>query len=188
MSGPQDYVESQKAPDPLFPDGALYYWKSLYLDQLDGDLIDAIIAQAAIRPTPQTLVILRHLGGAIGRVPEEATAYGNRRARYNLSLDASWDDPALSEGAIAWTRNAWSALRDRSGGGVYLNFAGLGEDNDALAHAGYGGNYDRLRQIKRKYDPTNLFRGNINIAPATTGTPASVGAAASVAPRLDRHW
>ncbi|MGH2604718.1 MAG: FAD-binding oxidoreductase, partial [Dehalococcoidia bacterium] len=165
LSGPQDYVDSQKAPDPLFPDGALYYWKSLYLDHLDGDLIDAIIAQASGRPTPQTLVILRHLGGAISRVPEEATAYGNRRALYNLSLDATWDDPLQSEKAIAWTKQAWSALQARSGGGVYLNFAGLGEDNDALVRAGYGRNYDRLRQIKRRYDPTNLFRGSINIAP-----------------------
>ncbi|MDQ3694450.1 MAG: FAD-binding oxidoreductase [Chloroflexota bacterium] len=173
LSGPVSYVDSQKGPDPLFPDGALYYWKSLFLDQLDGDLIDAIIAQAARRPTPQTLVILRHLGGAIGRVPEDATAYGNRDARYNLSLDASWDDPALNDEAIAWTRRAWSDLHDRAGGGVYLNFAGLGEDNGALARAGYGGNYGRLREIKRKYDPANLFRGNINIAPAATAMPAA---------------
>ena len=66
---------------------------------------------------------------------------------------------------IAWTRQAWQELRDRTGGGVYLNFAGLGEENDELARAGYGSNYERLREIKAKYDPTNLFRGNINIAP-----------------------
>jgi len=66
---------------------------------------------------------------------------------------------------IAWSRAAWAGLRDLTGGGVYLNFAGLGEDNDFLVRAAYGRNHDRLIDIKRRYDPTNLFRGNINIAP-----------------------
>jgi FAD/FMN-containing dehydrogenase len=108
---------------------------------------------------------LRSLGGAMGRVPESATAYGNRAARYNLSIDATWQDPAQSEHNIAWTRAAWEHMRELTGGGVYLNFAGFGEDDTALARAGYGSNYDRLVQVKRRYDPDNLFRGNINIAP-----------------------
>jgi FAD/FMN-containing dehydrogenase len=66
---------------------------------------------------------------------------------------------------IAWTRKSWSTMRDLTGGGVYLNFAGLGEENDTLARAGYGSNYDRLAEVKRRYDPANLFQGNINIQP-----------------------
>ncbi len=165
FSGVSTYVGAQASFDEFFPDTQRYYWKSLYLEALDDALIDAIIATLGDRPSPQTLIALRHLGGAIGRVPVEATAYPHRRALYNLSIDATWDDPADDERMIAWVRQAWQTLRDRTGGGVYLNFAGLGEENDDLARAGYGANYDRLKQIKARYDPENLFRGNINIRP-----------------------
>jgi FAD/FMN-containing dehydrogenase len=165
FSGVSTYTESQSSFDAFFPETQRYYWKSLYLDALDDDLIDASIAILGDRPSPQTLIVVRHLGGAVGRVPVEATAYPHRRALYNLSIDATWDDPADDERMIAWVRHAWQALRDRTGGGVYLNFAGLGEENDDLARAGYGANYDRLRQIKAKFDPDNMFQGNINIRP-----------------------
>lgn len=165
LSGRSSYVQMQSAFDDFFPTGLNYYWKSVFLDALGDDLIEAIVALAADRPSPETLLGLRHLGGAIGQVPEDASAYGNRRAAYNLSLDAVWEDPGENERMIGWTRRAWANLRARTGGGVYLNFAGLGEENALLARAGYAGNYERLREIKRRYDPTNLFRGNINIAP-----------------------
>ena len=165
LSGVATYVESQSGFDELFPDTQRYYWKSLYLSDLDDALIDRLVAMAATRPSPQTLVALRHLGGAIDKLPGDATAYGHRRAAYNLSLDATWDEAKDDDRMIEWTRQHWQDLKDRSGGGVYLNFAGLGEENDELARAGYGGNYERLRAIKAKYDPTNVFRGNINIAP-----------------------
>jgi FAD/FMN-containing dehydrogenase len=101
----------------------------------------------------------------VEQVPEEVTAYGNRDAQFNISIDNIWQDPARNEEMISWARAAWGGLRELTGGGVYLNFAGLGEENDFLARAAYGLNYDRLVQVKRRYDPTNLFRGNINIAP-----------------------
>ena len=165
LSGPANYAAAQAAFDDLFPTTQRYYWKSLYLDALDEQTIEAIVAEGATLPTPQTAIVLRHLGGAIQQLPDDANAYGHRRATYNLSLDAIWVDPADDERAIAWTRRTWQQFRDLTGGGVYLNFAGLGEENEALARAGYGGNYDRLRQIKTKYDPRNVFRGNINISP-----------------------
>ena len=166
LSGASSYVAAQSAFDYHFPDTRRYYWKSLYLDALDDDAIDAIVAVAASRPTPRTLLGLRQFGGAVRHIPSDATAYAHRGAAYNLSLDATWEDASDDERAIAWTRQAWQALRDRTGGGgVYLNFAGLGEENDALARAGYGGNYERLRQVKATYDPTNFFRGNVNIRP-----------------------
>lgn len=165
LSGPSTYLQVQSTFDPFFPRTQRYYWKSLFWETLGDEEIAASIAIAADRPTPQTLFALRHLGGAAGRVPEDATAFANRGAQFNMSLDTTWTDPAADERMIGWTQRAWSTLRERTNGGVYLNFAGLGEENDLLAHAGYGQNYERLQQIKRRYDPENLFRGNINIAP-----------------------
>lgn len=165
LSGTTTYLQAQSTYDPFFPTTQRYYWKSLFLDALSDDEIAATIALAAERPSPKTLLALRHLGGAISQVPEDATAYANRGAQYNLSLDTTWDNPNDDEQMIAWTRRAWQQLRDRTGGGVYLNFAGLGEENDQLAKAGHGANYDRLRNVKRRYDPENIFQGNINIVP-----------------------
>ncbi len=165
LSDTASYVAVQSGFDEFFPSTQRYYWKSLYIDTLDDAVIDRIIAVAAERPSPQTLIVLRHLGGAIRRLPADATAYGHRQSEFNLSLDATWTDAVDDERIIAWTRQAWQELRDATGGGVYLNFAGLGEDNAALARAGYGSNYDKLRVVKGLYDPTNVFRGNVNVAP-----------------------
>jgi FAD/FMN-containing dehydrogenase len=166
MSGRQLYVEMQSDLDPLFADGQLYYWKSLFADRLSDDVIDEVVALAAEKPSPQCLFALRALGGAMGRVPEEATAYGNRDAQVNISIDNTWQDPARTDEMIDWTRKAWADLREQTGGGVYVNFAGFGEETDALTHAAYGTNYDRLRRVKAQYDPNNLFRVNQNVTPA----------------------
>lgn len=165
LSGQMSYLEMQSGWDVFFPTTLRYYWKSLFLDELSDAGIDATIALAAERPSPDTLFALRHLGGAVSQVPDDATAYGNRRAQFNLSLDSTWSEAADDERMIAWTRRAWSQLREHTQGGVYLNFAGLGEENEELARAGHGGNYEHLRQIKCRYDPDNVFHGNINIKP-----------------------
>jgi FAD/FMN-containing dehydrogenase len=165
LSGRADYLSVQNGWDVFFPTTLRYYWKSLFLDELRAEDITQTISLAEDRPTPETLFALRHLGGAVSRMPDEATAFGNRRAQFNLSLDTTWADPADDARMIGWTRRAWQELRERTGGGVYLNFAGLGEENDDLARAGFGGNYEHLRQVKRRYDPANVFRGNINITP-----------------------
>lgn len=159
------YVDIQSAFDSYFPDTQRYYWKSLNLRELSSDAIDLIAELGADTPTAKSLFALRALGGAMSRIPEDATAYGDRGALYNLSIDTTWDDPADDEKMIAWTRDAWSKIHDLTGGGVYLNFAGLGEDNDNLARGAYGRNYERLQEVKRRYDPDNLFRGNVNITP-----------------------
>ena len=159
------FADFHKAFDPLFPDTQRYYWKSLSFPELSDDIMDALVQLALEKPTTQTPLALRGLGGAMGRIPEDATAYGNRDALYNLSIDTTWDAPADDERMIAWTREAWSKVHELTGGGVYLNFAGLGEDNDDLARGAYGRNYERLREVKRMYDPDNLFRGNVNITP-----------------------
>ena len=91
-----------------------------------------------------------------------------RDASYLYSLDTSWTDHADDQRAIAWTRDAWAEMQDYSNGGAYLNFPGQGEEGETLLRASYGSdNYDRLVEIKNKYDPANLFRMNQNIRPKT---------------------
>jgi FAD/FMN-containing dehydrogenase len=167
LSATMPYAVLQTAFDPFFPKGRLYYWKSLYLNDFAGETMAATIQLARDRPTPMSLMALWHLaGGAASRVEAGATAFGRRTAPYLLSLDTTWDDPADTERCVAWTRNAWADMHRFSDGGLYLNFAGFGEEKEALVRAGYGANYDRLAALKGKYDPGNLFRMNQNIRPS----------------------
>jgi FAD/FMN-containing dehydrogenase len=156
MSGSMPYVESQSSLDALFPDGGRYYWKSHFVDQMTDKLIDAVVEHDAHRPSPQSLIMIRTLGGAIARIGEHQTAYPHRSASFNVSIDASWHDPALDHAAIDWARSTWDALAPFATGGVYLNFAGLGDDHDLRA-ATLGGNEARLDEIRRAYDPDGLF-------------------------------
>jgi FAD/FMN-containing dehydrogenase len=167
LSGPVPYSGVQTAFDPLFGKAERQnYWKSLYIDTLDDDVIERAVARAHDRPDPWSLMVIWHLGGAMNRVDPAETALGERSAPYLYSLDTSWTNPADSESAISWTRDAWAEMKPYSRGGVYLNFPGQGEEGEAVMRASYGdANYERLVEIKTKYDPTNLFRLNQNIPP-----------------------
>jgi FAD/FMN-containing dehydrogenase len=167
LSGPWPYAAVQSAFDPFFAKGErLNYWKSLYLDRLDDDAIDRIVARGRERPSPWSLLDIWHLGGAMARARPEDTAFGARDAPYLLSIDTSWADPAKTETSIAWTRDFWTEMRPFSRDRVYLNFPGQGEEGEALLRASYGdANYKRLVDLKTKYDPENLFRLNQNIRP-----------------------
>ena len=99
------------------------------------------------------------------RVAEEAAAFGKGTAPFLLSYDCCWTDPSQSEEIISWARSQIAAAAPHSPGGSYLNFPGVGEDNEDLVRKAYGTNYDRLAKIKRTYDPVNLFRVNQNIKP-----------------------
>jgi FAD/FMN-containing dehydrogenase len=156
MSATGPYVEAQSALDDLFPVGGRYYWKSHFLDELGDAAIATIVEHAAARPTPQSVIYIRTLGGAIARVPDGETAYAHRSAAFNLSVDAVWAEEALDEGAIEWARSGWEALRPHATGGVYLNFAGLGEE-DAVHRAALGASIERLDRVRRAYDPEGLF-------------------------------
>ena len=166
LSGPWPWLGLQSGFDPLFPKGAFYYWKSRALAELTDDAIEVIADFGARRPSPLTDIVVWHQGGEMSRVGEEETAYGGRGAAFLVTGEASWDDPALTDEAIGWGRALWDAIGEHSTGGLYLNFAGLGEEKEELVKAGYGANYERLAALKAKYDPTNLFRMNLNIAPA----------------------
>jgi FAD/FMN-containing dehydrogenase len=166
LSGPWPWLALQSGFDPLFPKGGLYYWKSRALDQLSAAAIETIADYAGRRPSAATDITIWHHGGAMSRVDEGATAYAGRSASFLVTGEASWADPALSDDAIAWGREFWAAMGEHSTGGLYLAFAGLGEEKDDLVRAGYGTNYERLAELKAKYDPENLFRMNLNITPA----------------------
>jgi FAD/FMN-containing dehydrogenase len=165
LSGIEPYTQLQTGFDWAFPKGWLYYWKSLYVNALDDAALGQIIDLAARRPSPQSLVALWHHGGAMTRTGADETAFGSRDAQYLVSFDTTWVDPADTDRSIAWTRDAWQTMHRFSDGGLYLNFPGFGEEKEALLRAGYGENYDRLVALKRLYDPDNLFRMNLNIAP-----------------------
>jgi FAD/FMN-containing dehydrogenase len=156
LSGTVPYVESQSSLDGLFPDGGRYYWKSHFVDDLSDEFIDVLLEHDAHRPSPESLIMIRTLGGAIARVGDHETAYPHRSASFNVSVDASWQDAALDSAAIGWARSTWDALAPLATGGVYLNFAGLGEDRDLRA-AALGSNETRLEEIRLGFDPDSVF-------------------------------
>jgi FAD/FMN-containing dehydrogenase len=167
LSGPWPWLGLQSGFDDLFPKGELRYWKSRALGELSDAAIDEIADYAERRPSPITDIVIWHHGGAMSRVGETDTAYAGRDAPFLVTGEVSWTDPAQTDEAIAWGREFWDAMGRHSTGGLYLNFPGLGEEKEELVRAGYGINYKRLAALKAKYDPTNLFRMNLNITPAS---------------------
>jgi FAD/FMN-containing dehydrogenase len=166
MSGAMPYLDFQASLDPYFPAGVRRYWKALYLDGLSDAAIDATVDWSKRRPSHDTLVIIRHCGGAISSVAPEATAFGDRSSQWMLSVDSSWSDRGHDEANIAYTREFYAAALPHSDGKAYFNFPGLHEEGDGAVRASYGANYARLAQIKAAYDPHNRFQLNQNIRPA----------------------
>jgi FAD/FMN-containing dehydrogenase len=111
-----------------------------------------------------TAVLVFQLGGAINRAGEYETAAGNRDAAYVLNIQSAWEDAEQTDKHIEWTRSFWHDMQPFSSGGVYMNFLSEGE-GDARIRAAYPGSYERLVELKNKYDPANLFRMNQNIKP-----------------------
>ena len=167
MSGPIDYLDFQSSLDPFFPAGRRYYWKALYLDGFADAAIDTTVEWSERRPSSDTLVIVRHCGGAISRVGAEDTAFGDRSSEWMLSIDSTWHEPADDRRNIEFTREFWNAAASFSDGKTYFNFPGLLEDNEDAVRSTYGRNHARLARIKATYDPENRFRLNQNIKPAS---------------------
>ena len=166
LSGPIPWTGVQSAFDPFFPKKVqLYYFKSRYLNNLDKEILDVIIPLASNPPQPMILVAIWHYGGAMARRGRDETAFTGRDAPFLLSVDAVWNDPQDTSNVIAYSRNFLDATDSHSTGGLYVNFAGLGEEGEALVKSAYGANYEKLVALKNKYDPTNLFRLNQNIRP-----------------------
>jgi FAD/FMN-containing dehydrogenase len=161
---PTPYAAHQALLDPSVPHGLGYYWKSEYLRPLSDALIDTLVAHAWRLPTPESYAAVFHMGGAVGREDPDGSAFEDRRATHAMTIDGVWSEPAASGACIAWARGFWEAVRPHSTGRVYVNF--LGEEGEDRVRAAYGATkYERLRALKRKYDPTNFFRMNQNIVP-----------------------
>ncbi|MFG3658715.1 FAD-binding oxidoreductase [Streptomyces sp. NPDC047706] len=157
LSGTVPYVVLQSANTWRFPDGERYFMKSHFMDELNDEAIRTLLDWDSRRPTPESLVVVRTLGGAVARVAPDDSAFAHRHARFNVSIDAGWRDPAMDEAAIEWARSAWDAMKRFSSGGTYVNFAGLGEDASELRGAVFGSHEERLGRIRAAYDPEGLF-------------------------------
>jgi FAD/FMN-containing dehydrogenase len=166
MSGPVEYLEFQRSLDAFFPNGQRRYWKALYLDGFSDAAVETTVDWSNRRPSGDTLVIVRHCGGAMSRVAPEDTAFGDRSSQWMLSIDSTWDDPAADAANVAYTREFYDAALPFSDGKTYFNFPGLLEEGEAAVRASYGDNFDRLARVKAAYDPDNRFRLNQNIRPA----------------------
>ena len=163
---PISYVALNGMLDAAFPKGALNYWKSHFLDRLTDDAIDALIDQFSRCPTPMGQLMLEHFHGAATRVPVTDTAYALRSEGFNVAIIAEWLDPAHNDACRGWARQAYDAMRPFVGDRRYVNYLDDDDIVEASLAAVYGPNLPRLRQIKRKYDPENTFRLNLNIPPA----------------------
>ena len=161
--GAQPYVEWQQAFDPLLTRGARNYWKSHNFAELQDGALDAIVEFAGKLPSPQCEIFIGLIAGAPNRVSADATAYYHRDAKFVLNVHGRWDEVAHDERCIAWAREFFQASAPYASAGAYVNFM-TAEEGDRVA-AAYGSNYDRLVQIKKRYDPENIFHLNQNIKP-----------------------
>ena len=162
--GVQPFVAWQSAFDPLLTPGARNYWKSHDFSALGDPAIEQIVRYAGELPGPHCEIFVAHLGGAINRLPADATAYPHRDAEFVLNVHTRWESPKEDETCVAWARRFFADTAPYATGGVYVNF--MTQDEQARVRDAYGGNYARLAELKRKYDPANVFRVNQNIAPA----------------------
>jgi FAD/FMN-containing dehydrogenase len=162
---PKLYTALQSMFDPMVPHGLHRYWKSVELPPLTDDAIDTLVEHAAVQTSPQSYTIVFQLGGAVARVGADETAFSQRGAAHDVVINAVWieGDPA-GERHVTWARGFFDALQPHAGDHVYVNF--LGDEGADRVRQAYGaGNYERLVELKRTYDPTNFFRLNQNIAP-----------------------
>jgi len=163
--GRMPYPAMNTMLDAGFPDGALNYWLSAFADDLGDELIDTAVERFAAVPSPMTSMLFEHFHGAVTRVGATETAVPHRRPGWNLLIPSLWTDAAATEANIGWTRDTFAALRPHLGRRRWLNYLGDDQADDAIRDA-YGPNLARLREVKRRYDPENVFQANHNIAPA----------------------
>jgi FAD/FMN-containing dehydrogenase len=158
------YPALQSMLDDAFPSGLQVHWRSNFLSALTDDAIDAIRGRFAAVTSPLSSLLIEQFGGAVSRVASNENAFTHRGAPFNLAVIARWTDVSAAARHTAWARETSDALSAFTSGDVYVNY--LGAEGQDRVKAAYGRvTYDRLVAIKRKYDPTNLFRMNQNIRP-----------------------
>jgi FAD/FMN-containing dehydrogenase len=164
MVGPMPYPAVQSMLDSDALPGLRYYMRSYLLDEVSDGVIDTLVEAFPRVASPRSLVMLSQVGGAIGHLPDDASAYRHRQAAFSFAGCSIWDDPAQDDPNMAWTRQLGDAVAPYSSG-VYVNE--LADEGEDRVRAAYGAEtYARLAALKRTYDPTNLFRLNQNIKPS----------------------
>jgi FAD/FMN-containing dehydrogenase len=158
------YPQMNTLLDAGFPHGAFNYWLSSFTQGLSDQLIDTAVERFAGVPSPMTSILFEHFHGAVTRIGTTDTAVPHREPGWNLLIPSVWTDAADTDNNISWTRETFAGLRPGFASGRWLNYLGDDQSDDAI-HAAYGPNYTRLREIKRRYDPQNIFHLNHNIAP-----------------------
>jgi FAD/FMN-containing dehydrogenase len=160
------YTMVQGLLDPSNPYGRQNYWRAHNLDDFDDGVVDVWLEAAETCPSPFTAVIIINGGGAVARVGENDTAISGRKSPFNFHLNGMWEDPAATDENIAWVKGVSKALAPHIAEGISLNFATEVGD-DALNESFGAKKVERLRALKDRYDPTNFFRFNQNIAPSS---------------------
>jgi FAD/FMN-containing dehydrogenase len=167
LAGPVPYQVAQTFFDAAFPPGRRNYWKSAFLSELSDEAIDVLADAYARAPSPLAAIGFEHLGGAVGRVGPEETAFAHRGSPFNLMVLSAWDDPADDSRNIGWARETMAAMQPWLADAVYVNYMGdVTAEGEDRTRSAYGVGYDRLASIKSRYDPGNLFHLNQNVAPA----------------------
>ena len=158
------YMSQQSLLDATQPEGRRYYWKSEYLPGHDPKMLEKAIHHAGTIVSPHSAIVVFPLDGALNKLPEDHSPVGNRDAKSVFNVTASWESAEDDRANIDWARNAWQDMRQFSTGGTYINFL-TEEEVGERVHDAFRKSYDRLVEIKTKWDPTNLFQMNKKIAP-----------------------
>ncbi|MBP1861215.1 FAD-binding oxidoreductase [Rhizobium herbae] len=161
--GPNPFAGWQQAFDPLLTPGARNYWKSHDFIELSDATIGILLDAVGKLPGPECEIFIGHVGGTAGRVAADATAFPQRNSHFVMNVHARWREAAMDKACIGWARQLFEAAKPHAAGTAYINF--MPEDEGDRVEAAYGDNYKRLAEIKRQYDPQNLFRMNQNVRP-----------------------
>jgi len=164
LLGEMPYLALQSLVDPGWGPGARNYFTSLFLAGLPDAAIDTLAAAHRSRPSPLNEVHLHHMGGAVARVGPDSSSFGNREAPFLMNVVTRWLEPSDDERELTWARGLRDAMQPFATGGTYVNFLGLGDAG--VRNAYDAARYSRLVDLKRRWDPTNAFHLNQNIAPA----------------------
>jgi hypothetical protein len=164
-TGEMPFPALQALFDPLMPKGLQWYWKGDFVKELSDEAIEVHVKHAAQAPSALSLMHLYPIDGAVHKVGANDTPWGAREARWSMVIAAIDPSPAKAKDLKKWGRAYWEAVHPFNLGGAYVNFL-MDDENDDRVQASYGANYKRLSEIKKKYDPKNLFRVNQNIRPA----------------------
>jgi len=164
LIGPMPYVAMQSILDPLWGPGAYNYFKAGWMGGLDDESIDTLVHYHQNISSPKSEIHVHHVGGAVARVPADATAFGDRSQPFLLNVIASTFTSEGYDEAVEWARNLHGAMDQGLTGGTYVNF--LTDQGEDGVRSAYGDKFERLQALKDEYDPTNLFRLNQNIPPS----------------------